>query len=189
MLCGVHISAYSIIDFRYIAILLAALYGGFIPTMIASAIIGVFRLVYWGISIASINALVVAILVGVGFCIGFKCLNRTSKNIKLLYAILYMMTIITVSSFLVFDNNDLILKTMMVLLVSYSLVSFFIMKYADYLIETIQIYQKLKKDVTKDYLTGLCNVREFDNSFNKISQMTVRKEEDLSLLFIDIGYL
>lgn len=186
MLNGVHITSDIIVDFRYISILLAAMYGSFIPTIIASAIIGIFRLFFLGISNASINALIVAIILGISF--GIISLQKITKIMKIFYSMLFLIVVVSISLFIAFQNVSQIINTLLVFFISYFIVSYFILKYADYMIETVQIYHKLKQEVIKDYLTGLNNVREFDNSFNSISQMTIRKEEDLSLLFIDIDF-
>lgn len=186
MLNGVHITSDIFIDFRYIAILLVAMYGGFIPSIIASAIIGIFRLFFLGISNASINALIVAIIIGIGF--GYIALQKTTKIMKFLYAMTFMIIIVSISSFIALEDIRMIIQTLVVFFVGNFIVSYFILKYTDSMIETVQIYQKLKQEATKDYLTGLNNVREFDISFNNISQMTIRKEEELSLLFIDIDF-
>ena len=42
--------------------------------------------------------------------------------------------------------------------------------------------------MTKGFLTGLNNVRQFDTFFNQFSQLALRKKEKLSLLFIDIDF-
>ena len=70
----------------------------------------------------------------------------------------------------------------------YLIVTYFSIKYTDYIIEIINIYQKLKKEATKDYLTGLNNVRQFNESFKKISSLTIRKGDKLSILLIDVDY-
>ena len=186
MLNSVHVTTDVIVDFRYISILLAAIYGGIIPSVVAAVIIGVFRFFFLGISVASMNALIVAIILGIGF--GVIVLPKITKTMKLVVAMIFMMIVVTISSFFALDDLGMIIKTLFIFFISYLLLSFFILKYAEYMIDTIKIYQKLKLEATKDYLTGLNNVREFDNSLNSISQMTIRKEEELSLLFIDIDF-
>lgn len=186
MLNSVHITSNIIIDFRYVPLLLATMYGGFIPSIIAAAIIGIFRFLFLGISSESINALIVALVIGIGF--GFIDLQKTTKKIKFLYAMIFLVIVVSISSFIAFEDMEMMVNTLLIFFTSYFFVSYFVLKYADYMIETVLIHQKLKQEATKDYLTGLNNVREFDNSFNSISQMAIRKEEELSLLFIDIDF-
>ena len=47
ILYSLNITSNVIIDFRYIPILLNAIYGGFFPTIVASLVIGIFRLLYF----------------------------------------------------------------------------------------------------------------------------------------------
>lgn len=93
-----------------------------------------------------------------------------------------------ISSFTVPQNVKFVFQAVSLYFSGYLIVSYISIKYADYIFETVRIYQKLRNEATKDYLTGLNNVREFDNSFNNISQRAVRKEEELSMLFIDIDF-
>ena len=186
MLNSVPITADTIIDFRYVSVLIAAIYGGPIPSLIAAIIIGIFRLLFLGISKTSVTALIVAIVIGSG--IGVIAKQKLEKNKKIIFSMIFIFTVVSISSFVTYDDMKIIVKTLVVFFSSYMIVSFFSLKYADYVIETIRIYQKLKKEATKDYLTGLNNVREFDINFNSVSQMTMRKEEELSLLFIDIDF-
>lgn len=183
---SVHITANIIIDFRYIPILISALYGGFLPSIITSFIIGIFRLLFLGISNASINGLIVALLIGNGF--GFIAILKLSKKVKLILGIPFFIIVMTISSWIALKDITLIIHTMSVFFCGYFIVSYFSIKYAEYIIETFQMYQKFKNEATKDYLTGLNNVRQFDTSFNSISQLTLRNEEDLSLLLIDIDF-
>ena len=69
-----------------------------------------------------------------------------------------------------------------------TLVAWILFIYTEYLSESVKLHKKLKDEATKDFLTGLNNVRQFDTSFNSISQLTLRKEEKLSLLFVDIDF-
>jgi len=67
-------------------------------------------------------------------------------------------------------------------------VSYFVYIYTEYLCEIVELYTKLKNEATVDFLTGLNNVRQFDKTFNIFSQQTIRKGENLSLLFLDIDH-
>ena len=40
----------------------------------------------------------------------------------------------------------------------------------------LNLIKKFKNEATKDFITGLNNVRQFDTSFNSISQLTLRKK-------------
>ncbi len=183
---SVQIEYDTIIDFRYIPILLSVLYYGIISSIIASSIIGMFRFFFLGVSNSSIIGLINALIVGIGF--GIISLLKLSKRSKYVYSMLFLIIVASTSALLTLKDIRLIVRTLILFFSGYLIVSYISIKYADYIIETVETHQKFKKEATKDYLTGLNNVREFDNSFKNISQLTVRKEEDLSLLIIDIDF-
>lgn len=186
MINSVQITNGVIIDFRYIPILLTALYCGILPSIIASFVIGIFRLLFLGVSNPSIIGLIDALLMGIGF--GFIASLKLSKKIKYTYSIFFLSMISIISSFIVLKNVILIFQSLIIFILGYLIVSYLSIKYTDYIIETIEIYQRLKKEATKDYLTGLNNVRQFENSFNNFSRLAIRKKEELSMLFIDIDF-
>ncbi|NRT76272.1 GGDEF domain-containing protein [Clostridium beijerinckii] len=183
---SVQITHDTIIDFRYIPILLSALYVGLIPSVIASIIIGAFRFFFLGVSNSSIIGLICSLFIGVGF--GIISLLKSSKRRKYIYSMILLIIVSVISSFIALKNVILIFQTLTMFISGYLIISYFSIKYLDYIIETIKIYQRLKNEATKDYLTGLNNVRQFDDSFNNISQLAIRKEEELSMLLIDIDY-
>jgi diguanylate cyclase len=186
MLNSVHIDTNIIIDFRYLPILLSAIYGGFLPTIISSIAIGAFRVIYFGVSEPSIIALIVVLVVGIGFSIisNFKL----SRKKKWVFSIIYLFFITFIAFLIVLKVSILFLKVISTFYFIYICIFYLIFIYTEYLSEFVQLNNILKNEATKDFLTGLNNVRQFDTSFNSISQLTLRKEEKLSLLFIDIDF-
>lgn len=65
--------------------LLFAIYVGFLPTIIASIGIGVFRVLYFGVSEPSIIGLIAALIVGIGFSI--ICSFKSSRKNKWIFSI------------------------------------------------------------------------------------------------------
>ena len=175
-----------IIDFRYVPILLSALYCGYLPSIISSIVIGIFRLLLFGVSTSSIIGLISALLLGVGF--GFVYSLNLSRRIKYFCGMIIVSVISIVSLVIILEDLILIFESFIMIIVGYLIVSYFSIKYTDYIIEIIEIYQKLKKEATKDYLTGLNNVRQFNESFKKVSNLTILKGDKLSTLLIDIDY-
>lgn len=186
MLYSVNITPNIIIDFRYIPILLTAIYGGFVPTIIASIATGLFRVAYFGVSEPSIIGLIAALIIGIGFSI--ICSLKASRKNKWIFSMIYMFFIFSIALLIVFEISTTFFEIITIYCVGNICVSWIVLIYAENLIESVQLNKKLKNDATKDFLTGLNNVRHFDTSFNNISQLTLRKEESLSLLFIDIDF-
>ena len=57
-----------------------------------------------------------------------------------------------------------------------------------YISKTNELYRKLNYDAKKDFLTGLNNVRTFDNILNKLINNAIEKQERLSILMIDVDF-
>jgi diguanylate cyclase (GGDEF) domain len=186
LLYSVHVTSNIIIDFRYIPILLTAIYGGFLPTIIASIAIGVFRVVYFGISEPSILAFITALLIGVGF--SFICSLKLSIKSRWFLSIIFLIFIFSIALLIALGISRTFFEIMAIYCIGNVSVSWIILIYAENLIESVQLNKKFKNEATKDFLTGLNNVRYFDTSFKSISQLTLRKEEKLSLLFVDIDF-
>lgn len=175
-----------IIDFRYVPILLSAIYCGYLPSIISSIIIGVFRFLFFGVSISSIIGLIGALMLGFGF--GFVSSLKVSRRIKYFYGMLIVSVVSIVSLAIILEDLTLIFKSLIMIIGGYLIVTYFSIKYMDYIIEIIDIYQRLKKEATKDYLTGLNNLRQFNDSFKNVSNLTIRKGEELSILLIDVDF-
>ncbi|OOM77635.1 diguanylate cyclase [Clostridium sp. BL-8] len=188
MINSVPTTSETFIDFRYVPILFSALYSGFLSSIVSSILIGIFRFLILGISNTSVIGLIMALLIGIGF--GFISLLKLSRRNQYVYCMLFFIVLSVASAFVVPvpQNPAVFFQTMILYYSGYLIVSYLSIKYADYILEIIKIYQRLKNEATKDYLTGLNNVRQFDNSFNSISQMAIRKEEELSMLLIDIDF-
>jgi diguanylate cyclase len=186
MLFSVQVTPKIITDFRALPILLSALYGGTWPPIAASIIIGTFRILYFGVSETSIIAVIVILFMGIGFSV-IHLIKKQRKN-KWVYSIIYTLIVNSIPMIILIKDSMLLLKVFTAYSVSTILMSYFIFKYTEYLRESVIMYRKLKNEATVDFLTGLNNVRQFDNVFNSVAQHAVRNEEYLSLLFLDIDF-
>lgn len=187
MLYGVSFQNNTIhIDFRYIPILLTAIFCDFIPTIVAAIIIGLFRAIYFGISEASIIALITSLAAGLGF--NLICNRLTTRKSKWIYSSIYLFLLGIFVFRLATDTTALFFEIIAFFLIGYTCVIFAVYLYSEYLCETIRQNNQLKNDAAKDFLTGLNNTRQFDLVFHNITQQTIKKDESLTLLYIDIDY-
>ncbi|MGH4124161.1 MAG: diguanylate cyclase [Clostridium sp.] len=186
MLFTIQVTPNVVMDFRHIAILLAALYGGGFASIIAGITIATFRISYFGVSdpaiIASICILIVAI----------ACALLSKLNLKGFKKWIYMnfvSLLIITSSFLLIIKDLVILRHT---LLHFWLASFIIgiLAYyiSNYMNTSIKLLNRLKQESTIDFLTGLNNVRQFDNALNKSFVNVKDKNERLSILIIDIDF-
>ena len=186
MFFGVHITNTIVTDFRTIPIVLSAIFGGIIPPIIAAIVMCFFRVLYFGISKAAIVSVFATMLSGVGFGI-ISIIKKTRKQ-RWLYCTIYSILISTIAYIILIRDRVHLLKFLLVYYIGISIVSYFMYRYTEYLCEILEFYNKLRNEATVDFLTGLNNVRQFDKSFNSVSQEAIRKGENLSLLFLDIDY-
>lgn len=186
LLYSVHVAPNIIIDLRYIPLLLTAMYVGWFPTILSAIIIGGFRVLYFGVSQPAIIAMVNIFLVGIGFSIISNL--KWSRKTKFLFSMIYMLSVTSVAFFIAMKHSETFLEITGVFWLANIVVAWVAFFYMEYLREFIKLYQNLKNEATKDYLTGLNNVRQFDDSFNNVSQMTLKNGKRLSLLFIDIDH-
>ena len=186
MFYSIQLSENSIMDFRIITMIISSIYGGFISTIITTFIIVVFRISYYGINTASLVASYNICILLFVFTFISKCkISFLKKYITM--SIFNIFSLIIVFSILLKDANVLkiVLKN---LIFSTTLVSGIVYYNLIYISKTNELYRKLNYDAKKDFLTGLNNVRAFDNILNKLITNAIEKEESLSILMIDIDF-
>lgn len=186
MLFSIPIISNVIVDFRYIPILLAAIFAGTLPSIIAAIIIGGFRILYFGINDASLVALIDALLVGIGFSI--LSATKASRKIKWIYSDVYIIIVTSISFIILIKDKILLFKLLVLYPTALILMSYFVFTLTEYLSESIVIDRKLKSEATVDFLTGLNNLRQFKKDFNNLAQQAMRKKEYMSILFLDIDF-
>ncbi len=173
-------------DFRHIAILIAALYGGGISALISGITIALFRISYFGIStpaiIASINMFNVAIA-----CALLSKLNLSGFR-KWIYMNFVSSLIITSSFLLIIKNLLLLRQTLTYFWIGSFIIGILAYFIVNYMNTSIKLLNKLEQESTIDFLTGLNNVRQFDNSLNESFDNVKNRNERLSILIIDIDF-
>lgn len=186
MFNGINLSDNMIMDFRIIALIISLIFCGPKSALITALIIITFRIGYFGINnaslIASFNLIILLIIFSI---ISISKLNFLKKYISMGFANIASSLIWTLIS--VKDTN-LILRILYNYIISTVIVSIIIYYVLIYIYKTNELYLKLKQESTKDFLTGLSNVREFDKFLNEFAAAAADKNDDLSLLMIDIDF-
>ncbi len=186
MLFSIRITPSMITDFCTLPILLSALYEGFLPAIIATVIMASFRILHFGISNSSVISIIIILLMGIGFSV--INLTKAGAKLKWIYSVIYLSIVNSVAAFILIKDPVFLFKVFIIYSISTLIMSYFIFKFTEYLSESFKSYKKLKNEATIDFLTGLNNVRQFNNMFNITSQQTIRNKEHLSLLFLDIDH-
>lgn len=175
-----------IVDYRNISIILASMYGGLLTSIITAVAIGGFRILWFGLSTASVLSLFLAIIMAAGCSFIHYKIHKLKPRC-------YFSAIFTVTAgsigFIILVKDPALLPQ---LLLSYAIGSFLIMfllcNFINSLAATNRLYKKYKDESSIDFLTGLNNVRQFDRIYNELTSNIVEKDERLSLLFIDVDY-
>ena len=186
MLFTVKVTANVIMDFRHIAILLASFYGGGFAAIITGVTIAIFRISYFGASSPAIIASIC--MVNVAIVCAFMSKLKINEFKKWTYMNLASSLIITTTFLLIIKD----LVTLRHTLFHFWLASFTIGSLAYYtskhLNTSIKLLNRLEQESTIDFLTGLNNVRQFDNALNESFVNVKNKNERLSILIIDIDF-
>jgi diguanylate cyclase len=187
MMQGFRISPKVMLDFRNIPIIFAATSSGLIASVTAAAVIGTFRVLYFGVNSASLVAFSIALSIGIG-C-GLICRVKFSAAKKWVFCVIYALFAATVGFVLNIKDAPLLYNVLIWYWITFILMSIFIYFYIKYLYESGNLYRRYRDEFRKDFLTGLNNVRHFDNVFNDIiNRMKEDSGRRLSLLYLDIDF-
>lgn len=186
MFYSFHVNSTVIMDFRYISIIIASIYGGVTSAIISAIIIGVFRVAYFGVNNCSIIAFIMLIFVG-GGC-GVLSHIKLSRLKKWIYSNLYSVLVFAIGFIFLVEELNIFLQVVVTYIIGTILVSAIIYPYIEHLDASNILFRRLRDESSKDFLTGLNNRRSFYYIFNTIVNEIKDKEEKLSLLFIDIDF-
>jgi diguanylate cyclase len=184
MFNGVNLAENMFMDFRIIALIISAIYCGPISAFVTAICIITFRIGNFGICSTSIVATVNLIILTIIF--SFFAVSKYPFKIK--YLIMCIMNVLAsiLWTFVLEKDSSVIIKILLHYILSNIIVSIIIYYVMVYLFKTEELYSKLKFESTKDYLTGLNNVREFDLRLNQAISDTLENDKNLSLLMLDI---
>lgn len=186
MFNGINLRQNMVMDFRIISLIISSLYCGPISALITTLCIITFRISYFGINNASINAAINLTMLFFIFSIISKSKMKFSKKyICMCLANIFSSIIWTLISVKDINLILIILNNYIISTIVVSIIIYFVLIYIS---KTNELYLKLKQESSTDFLTGLNNAREFDKLFNKYSANAIEKNESLSLLMIDIDF-
>ncbi|NMH69032.1 diguanylate cyclase [Bacillus sp. RO3] len=175
----------TIVDLRHLATVTAAVYVGWLPALLSAIIITSGRILMFGLSSQ-------AVVAGIGMvAIGIICSFMTRLPFRNLTKLQMMNIVSLFVIFFVLLRNVGFYDTLKVfpshLLTSLSVgfIAYFI---AEQMRRSNAQYQKMEQNATKDFLTNLNNVRQFDVSYNEALQHAKERSEKLSFLLIDIDH-
>ena len=186
MMYSVPISAESILDFRLFPILIMGLYVSFSASIETAVLIGLFRIVYFGMNRASLTALLISL--GVALSCGLIGRSNLSIRFKWLLAVacLCLVSGIGLSTLIIgLDNRLEIMLVYQIATIVMALIMFFFMEYIAAFNRQVQ---KLRDEAENDYLTGLVTSRHFDRSLAELFETAIADHRNISVLYIDVDY-
>ena len=186
MIYGVRVAPETILDLRQFAIIVVAIHGGIVSSVITGIIMAIFRITYFGINPSSIIALflIIAISLSCGLISQLKVGNKK----KWIYMNIVSTICVIIAISIVLEDKIILIKSITYLVImsfSTAVLTYYLSKHV---VLSNTLLQKYKSESSKDFLTGLNNVRSFDIMLNRMLENTMAKDEDLSILMIDIDH-
>jgi diguanylate cyclase len=163
---------------------MASIYGGEISLIVCGTIIALFRIIIFGISFSSIIATIMIMFITLA-CLAIIKIERTKLK-KWLFSTFLALVISSLDYIILLKGKTNLVYLLSVYWISTLIISLISYYYISYCIEVNSLFRKLQIESTKDFLTGLNNVRKFDESFNLAVYNSRKKQVGLSLLMIDI---
>lgn len=175
----------SIIDLRHIPIILVAYFGGALPALISMVMVVTGRLII-GFSISAYISIAVIVLITI-FSI-YLSRMRFSKNAKIFLMLTFSNLAYSIAFLLLIQNTTLLISLILIFWVVSFLSGFLAFYTLDFLRSSQILFNKFKTESMVDGLTGLNNVRKFDEIFNHLITDLKTNNQRLSLLYIDIDF-
>lgn len=187
---NIPIAQYIILDLRHVPIIISAVYGGTIPTLITAFIIASSRIIFFPISYSTYAAVITLMIITI-FAV-FVAKRKYTEFQKVLVMIAFSTSSFAIMFWFVlhhFGYGQLYLQKIIFFYIPMSLLGGFLAFYLfNYITITNHSYQMLKQQAEIDYLTGLRNVRQFHHMLERLLLKTSATKEMLGLLFIDIDH-
>lgn len=177
----------TIADFRYLPVVLLILFVGRKSALISTVIIAIGRF-FISVSLSSYIALIVSIFLYIGLLV----IDQWKMDAKLMDKALMM---IGYSSFLytaVLINRVTDTSILYPLVILYWIISvaggMFAVFFMNYVRTTEYLLRKYEIESTIDFLTGLKNVRKYNQVFNHYKKQSLASEDVLTVAMIDIDH-
>lgn len=184
MVFTVHMNG-TILDFRQVAIIIAAMYGGVYSSLIAAVIIFGMRLFAFGeVAISTVIAAGNTVIIAIG--VGFVCYQAYSYWKKWIYSIL-ICNVLTAAVFIINVGEKSVIP-IIAFVVMMSIGGLLTAYLVDFLNKANMQFKRNEKEATVDFLTGLNNNRSFDLKYQTLLQTAAAKGECLSIALIDIDF-
>lgn len=186
MLYSIHVNKHTILDLRYVMVILAALYGGWMSVWLTTLILIAARVTLFPVSPATWEGVISLLVVAVGCGLIGKL--KTSVGVRAFWMTLYALTAATAILGLNRHNWAIIHATYLYFWPMTIIGAWFAVTIAEHLIRSTHLRAQFEKMATTDHLTNLDNVRRFDEVLNHQMIAAATEGYPLSLLLIDVDH-
>ncbi|WP_235864071.1 GGDEF domain-containing protein [Sutcliffiella halmapala] len=188
MYFSIQLTDETILDLRYLPVMLTMLFIGVFPGFISTLLIIVGRFMI-GSNISSIAALILMISLFLGFYLIVKKMDSSKGIIKKSLTMIGLANIeFTFMLFILVHNKELLFVLIPIFWVISTIGGLISIYVYHYLKRSHTLLKKYEKQSSTDFLTGLNNVRQFDDVWNQLVVRAKEKNERLSLLLLDIDF-
>jgi diguanylate cyclase len=182
---SIEITPNVIMDLRNIAILLSASYCGLVSVIITGLVLSLFRLLFQGLTFASLMAALNIILITI--CCAYTSKSMKKGRVQWIAMSLYTLIFPTITFTLTINDRKLLLESIIAYWLSTMIASVVVYVYLHYIDLLRFTYQRYREESFRDHRTGLLSVRQFDKELNKLID-NLSNYSIISMLFIDIDY-
>ncbi|MCA1065073.1 diguanylate cyclase [Rossellomorea sp. AcN35-11] len=179
------LSNHSMIDLRHLATVTAAVYFGWGPALLSATIIAAGRILMFGLTpqafVAGSGMLIIGVSCGLMTRLASQNLRKLQTMNTISLAIIFIALLINVG----FEQTLAIIPYHFFTSIGAGFIAYFI---AEQIKRSNDRYHLLELNATKDFLTNLNNVRQFDVSYNQSLKEAKERNEKLSFLLIDIDH-
>ncbi|MEK4298015.1 GGDEF domain-containing protein [Oceanobacillus sp. FSL W8-0428] len=186
---SIKVAENALIDLRFIPIMLLILFTGLFPAVIAGIVIIIGRFMISGMTTLSATTICLVILLIIGFQLIHKLYqpNKATYS-KALIMILYSNLIFFCIMMFYLNDYLQLLRFVPVYCIVSIICGLIAVAFSKHLDRTAMLLSKYEEEASKDFLTGLQNMRAFETTWNQFIDKSITENEKLTLLTLDIDY-
>lgn len=173
-------------DLRHLAIVVIANYMGWLPSLIAGLLIGIGRMLLFGLTPSSISAAIGTCLIGI-LC-GLISLYRGRRLIKMLIMNSISMLVILFTLLINLKERSDVFEVFTIQLVISMLGTLIIYTLTEHINTSNKLFLQMKKNSETDHLTNLNNLRQFEQLLSERFLEAQHFGERLGVLAVDIDH-
>ncbi|PLR97699.1 diguanylate cyclase [Bacillus sp. T33-2] len=183
---GINLQNGLLIDLRVIPMMIAAYIGGWVSVVTSATILIIARFALYPVTISSFTNIVVLSISAIAFAV--ICASKMKSEKKWFFMVISFLIPLGLVFHLVIPEvgKAVIIFIQYGVAVGCGTYGAYVLK--SYLMRNRHNYEMQRKFAERDYLTGLCNVRTFNNCINSLHMKAAESNDPLSLLVLDIDH-